>query len=119
MPVPSKSFTYRRGDTPPAMRCRLRSRNVRSGAVRPRPAEGDRIEWTVSWPSGPVTKTTESGGGLKVDPRSLVVSFPVLPSDIAALPRGARVAMACRLINGAGEDRLWWTGILQVEEVTP
>lgn len=110
MPVPSKTFVYRAGDTPLPLRCRLRSRDVRSGALTVRPLPGDVVEWTISWPGAAETKTSAPGGGLKVDPRTKVVTCPVASERIVSLSAGVRVPLVVRVVNAAGERRTWFTG---------
>lgn len=117
MPIPNKTFDYRAGDTPMPLRCRLRSRDVRSGALQARPVAGDVVEWTISWPGAEETKTSAPGGGLRVDPRTKVVTHPIDPARIASLSAGARVPLVVRVVNAAGERRTWFTGTIVKEGV--
>lgn len=114
-----KNFTFRRGDTPPRLAFRLVSRNVRSDALKVRPAGADVVEWTIYWPTGGATKTSTMGGGLKVDPRTRLTEYPLSSTDLARIPNGAPVPYAIRVVNGDGFRRTYVTGTLSTEGGQP
>lgn len=96
-----KAFSYR-ADATPRLACRLLSQNVRSRAIKLRPSGSDVVEWSVGWPAGVVTKTTAPDGGLKMDARTGVLSFPITRADIADLEPGRAVHFVVIVVNGDG-----------------
>ena len=109
------ALTYLDGDTPPRFAFRLFSRDVRSQEIKVRPGSGDVVEWTVEWPAGTAKKTSATGGGLAVDPRTRVVRHPLTEADLAAVEVGKPVPFSIQIVNGDGVRRTYVTGTLTKE----
>lgn len=110
-----KAITFRRGDTP-SLGVILRGRFVRSGAVVPLPRAGDVISWTIGWPGAAVTKTTaQASAPLKVDPRTLAVSWPITEADVATLAGTAIAPFVVQLVESNGRKTTYLTGTLSAQ----
>lgn len=94
------NFTLTRGGTP-FLGVRLHGRDPRTQQVARLPVPGVVVEWSIAWAGSPEAKTTADGGGLAIDPRTGVITYPLSEANVAALnaasapiPHSIRIVMS-------------------------
>lgn len=109
-----KALTYRRGDTP-SLGVVLYGYHVQTRAVARLPIGTNVVSWKIKWPGGTATKTTASDGGLSVDARTGVISWPIVQSDIDSLSDGVVVPFEVQVIDSENRKTTYLTGTISAE----
>jgi hypothetical protein len=109
-----KDMVYRRGDTP-SLSLVLYGYHVQTRAVARLPQGGRVVSWKIKWPSGLVTKTTATDGGLTVDARTGEITWPLQQSDIDGLGEGVIVPFEVAVIEADNRKTTYLTGTISAE----